>query len=306
LQGSPRTKQRAGQIFRYAIATGRAERDPTADLRGALAPIVATNHAASEDVYQEADVPKDRSRPLEWRRSFNHVAFKLTKVRPNTSFSINDTDWDAEDGAIKISRWQEVKPAPAIIYTIDAVAEHDAQNDSIYSFTKTDTDDVFGVERPPSPMRIRLVGKAPMQGHKKIPDGVFPGHLFRVDYNPNGDDYLCLEAHLPTEHAPELHRALKANPTLQLSVSVHLLSFSYEVDDALREAHHSRALIIESMALAPLHSVSIRQGDAGPSSPESRNDSDTDEIEEDSPLVDANPTIMMLETLKTIASSLRC
>jgi integrase len=41
-----RTKQRAGQIFRYAIATGRADRDPTADLRGALAPIVATNHAA--------------------------------------------------------------------------------------------------------------------------------------------------------------------------------------------------------------------------------------------------------------------
>jgi integrase len=44
-----RAKQRAGQIFRYAIATGRAERDPTADLRGALAPIVVTNHPAITD-----------------------------------------------------------------------------------------------------------------------------------------------------------------------------------------------------------------------------------------------------------------
>lgn len=44
-----RTKQRAGQIFRFAIATGRAERDPTADLRGALAPIVTSNHAAITD-----------------------------------------------------------------------------------------------------------------------------------------------------------------------------------------------------------------------------------------------------------------
>lgn len=44
-----RTKQRAGQIFRFAIATGRAERDPTADLRGALAPIVSSNHAAVTD-----------------------------------------------------------------------------------------------------------------------------------------------------------------------------------------------------------------------------------------------------------------
>lgn len=41
-----RTKQRIGQVFRFAIATGRAERDPTADLRGALAPVAAKNHAA--------------------------------------------------------------------------------------------------------------------------------------------------------------------------------------------------------------------------------------------------------------------
>ena len=43
------TKQCCGQIFRYAIATGRAMRDPTADLRGALAPIVLKNRAAPTD-----------------------------------------------------------------------------------------------------------------------------------------------------------------------------------------------------------------------------------------------------------------
>jgi integrase len=41
-----RAKQRISQVLRYAIATGRAERDPTADLRGALAPLIVTNHAA--------------------------------------------------------------------------------------------------------------------------------------------------------------------------------------------------------------------------------------------------------------------
>jgi integrase len=41
-----RTKQRCGQVFRYAVATGRATRDPTQDLRGALAPVVTTHHAA--------------------------------------------------------------------------------------------------------------------------------------------------------------------------------------------------------------------------------------------------------------------
>jgi len=45
-QTAHRTKQRVGQILRYAIATGRAERDVSVDLRGALAPIVTKSHAA--------------------------------------------------------------------------------------------------------------------------------------------------------------------------------------------------------------------------------------------------------------------
>lgn len=44
-----RTKQRCGQIFRYAIATGRAKHDPTADLRGALTPVKVTHRAAITD-----------------------------------------------------------------------------------------------------------------------------------------------------------------------------------------------------------------------------------------------------------------
>ena len=39
----------ASQVFRYAIATGRAERDPAPDLKGALAPVVSTHHAAITD-----------------------------------------------------------------------------------------------------------------------------------------------------------------------------------------------------------------------------------------------------------------
>lgn len=41
-----RLRQRCGQVFRYAVATGRALRDPTVDLRGALAPIVVAHRAA--------------------------------------------------------------------------------------------------------------------------------------------------------------------------------------------------------------------------------------------------------------------
>lgn len=44
-----RLRQYCGQIFRYAIATGRAERDPAADLRGALKPHKPKHHAAVVD-----------------------------------------------------------------------------------------------------------------------------------------------------------------------------------------------------------------------------------------------------------------
>ncbi len=46
VESAHRTKQIAGQIFRYAIATGRADRDPTPDLKGALQPPQKKHHAA--------------------------------------------------------------------------------------------------------------------------------------------------------------------------------------------------------------------------------------------------------------------
>ena len=44
-----RALQNCGQVFRYAIATGRAERDPSPDLKGALPPVKQSHHAAITD-----------------------------------------------------------------------------------------------------------------------------------------------------------------------------------------------------------------------------------------------------------------
>lgn len=50
-RGALETAHRAlaccGQVFRYAVATGRAERDPTGDLRGALPPVKKDKHFAA-------------------------------------------------------------------------------------------------------------------------------------------------------------------------------------------------------------------------------------------------------------------
>lgn len=49
LESVQRVKQHIGQVFRYAIATGSAERDPTPDLKGALTKHAPKNYAAITD-----------------------------------------------------------------------------------------------------------------------------------------------------------------------------------------------------------------------------------------------------------------
>ncbi len=46
LETAQRLKSVCGQVFRYAVATGRAERDPAADLRGALKTAKTRHHAS--------------------------------------------------------------------------------------------------------------------------------------------------------------------------------------------------------------------------------------------------------------------
>jgi hypothetical protein len=49
LETAHRAMQNCGQVFRYAVATGRAERDPSGDLRGALPPVKEKHHASIRD-----------------------------------------------------------------------------------------------------------------------------------------------------------------------------------------------------------------------------------------------------------------
>lgn len=56
LETAHRALQNCGQVMRYAVATGRAERDITADLRGALPPVKPSHHAAITDPKKIAEL----------------------------------------------------------------------------------------------------------------------------------------------------------------------------------------------------------------------------------------------------------
>jgi integrase len=56
IDSAHRVKQICGQVFRFAVATGSAERDVTVDLRGALAVVPKTNYAAITEPKQVGDL----------------------------------------------------------------------------------------------------------------------------------------------------------------------------------------------------------------------------------------------------------
>jgi integrase len=56
LETAHRALSNCGQVFRYAIATGRAERDPSGDLRGALPPVKGEHFASVTEPNKVAEV----------------------------------------------------------------------------------------------------------------------------------------------------------------------------------------------------------------------------------------------------------
>ncbi len=56
LETAHRALGNCGQVFRYAVATGRAERDPSGDLRGALPPVKGTHFASVTEPKQVSEV----------------------------------------------------------------------------------------------------------------------------------------------------------------------------------------------------------------------------------------------------------
>lgn len=59
LETARRIRSKCSQVFRYAVATGRAERDPTTDLRGALTPPSVTHRAAITEPKKVAQLLRD-------------------------------------------------------------------------------------------------------------------------------------------------------------------------------------------------------------------------------------------------------
>jgi len=110
LESAHRIRTIAGQVFRYAVATGRAERDPAADLKGALPQPGEKHHAAITD-------PKEVAPLLRALDGYTgHFVVKcalriapLVFVRPGelrhaewSEINLDDATWNIPEGKMKM------------------------------------------------------------------------------------------------------------------------------------------------------------------------------------------------------------
>lgn len=117
IETAHRAQQNCSQVFRYAVATGRAERDPTGDLRGALTPVKERHHASITDPRRVGEL----MRAIEgYRGSFvTRCALRLAPlvfVRPGelrkaewTEFDLDRAEWRIPASRMK-AREQHIVP----------------------------------------------------------------------------------------------------------------------------------------------------------------------------------------------------
>lgn len=104
IETTHRVRSLCGRVFRYAVATGRAERDISADLRGAIKPLETKNRAAITDPRRIGDLLRAIDGYV--GQPTTHAALKLaplTFVRPG---ELRAAEWSEFDLDGKEPQWR--------------------------------------------------------------------------------------------------------------------------------------------------------------------------------------------------------
>jgi integrase len=126
IETAHRALQNCSQVFRYAVSTGRAERDPCSDLRGALQPVRGTHFAALTEPHDVAGL----LRALDTYQGSLVVqcALKLAPlvfVRPGELRSAHwsDVDLDAAEWRYNVSKTATAHIVPLSVQAVTVLRE---------------------------------------------------------------------------------------------------------------------------------------------------------------------------------------
>lgn len=243
-RGAPIPAQRAlqyvGQIFRFAIATGRAERDTSADLRGALTTVKVKNRASIIDGANDNKVRENRVGELlrtlhGYEGTFTVVcALRLAPlvfVRPGElrQAQWSDIDLEAAQWRYHVSKTdvQHIVPlsrqALAILNEIQPLTGH-----TRYVFPSARSND-----RPMSDNALLAAMR-----RMNIPKEEMTGHGWRAVFRTLGDEVLGFRVeHMEHQlaHAVKDANGTAYNRTAHISERARMMQAWSDYLDGLRE-----------------------------------------------------------------------
>lgn len=213
--------------------------------------LISTNkklRKISDAIFQEAQPPEDESRPLEWRRSFNFVSLPLKNVQVINSCTVHDCDFVLV-GERNANPANLIKPNVTSRIAITGVLDEGKTRDTIYFAINENKDgEIYGIGRHKGKTLVTIKSGEPTEEGKNAPAGLYWGNALRVNFDP-GEDDLCFELSMPEEQINSLITSLKADQNSMIEVGAYLLSYTFEVDDALREHYHPRDIVINESTL---------------------------------------------------------
>lgn len=242
LETAHRALGNCGQVFRYAVATGRAERDPSGDLRGALPPVKGEHFAAITEPKRVAEL----LRMIDGYQgsAIVHAAMRLAPlvfVRPGELRQAKwaDIDLDAAEWRYTVTKTATQHIVPLSTQAIAILREtQPLTGASAYAFPSARS-----WQRPMSDnailaaMRRMGIGRDEMSGHgframaRTILDevlGVRPDliehQLAHAVRDPNG------RAYNRTAHLPERRKMMQtwADYLDKLKAGAEVISFHQE------------------------------------------------------------------------------
>jgi len=212
----------------------------------------------------EAEPSDDQSRPFEWRLSLNYLRFEATKFSVDLTHWINESDRLSRmvNDAAKNSSVSSplIREALRSRISVSTKVSFDEIRDRIYNTKEFDQDkNLFTVTR--ETRAVYLACTISESDPMNEDSGVFSSGAFfgSAGFYDDNSDELTLEITASKEVLSDLIKAISSKTLDKVLFNVLISSFSYEVDDALRDWYHSRDLLVNGFSTpAALESLVIR------------------------------------------------
>lgn len=224
----------------------------------------------NRNIFVEAEPPKDRSRPLEWRRSPNVIDVDVNRFVIKEHHTVSELDIrsvillrtglrPADDNSDPEQEVEFLKPKTGLRTVISSKISLEDLRDSLYRTIEEDSDEkIYSFSRARGTLELTISDDDPLDEAGAIfAAGTHNGHAW-IDDEEEDEGKLNIHASVGKKVFQQLVSEIKSGRVAKIQLRIAIDSFSYEVDDALREWYHPRDLAIHgTMAHAAVESFSI-------------------------------------------------